>query len=115
MPRPLMPDTESRVCTPATLQPFNRLEKERCASLPRGIVTDVAPGLTVSDDEPLETFYLLLKNPLYAWYRAPRLMDMDRLARLRTMNEETVSRDANSSCYVDITIQFCPAEKMNAR
>jgi hypothetical protein len=97
------------------LQPYNQLEKECCASLPFGTVAGVAGEHTVSDDEPLETFYLLLKNPLYAWNRAPRLMDMDRLARLRTMNEETVSRDANSSCYVDITIQFCPAEKMNAR
>jgi hypothetical protein len=60
MPRPLMPDTDSRVCTPTSLQPFNRREKECCAGLTCGIVTDVVPGLTVSDNEPLETFAIQL-------------------------------------------------------
>jgi hypothetical protein len=115
MPRPLIPDTVSRACIPASLQPCNQLEKECCASLPCGTVTDIAAEHTVSDNEHLETFYLALKNPLSAWNRAPRLIDMDRLARPQTMMRKPSLGSANSSCYVDITIQFCPAEKMNAR
>lgn len=56
MPRQLIPDTVSKAGIPASLQPCNQLEKECCADLPRGIVTDVAAEHTVSDNEPLETF-----------------------------------------------------------
>jgi hypothetical protein len=45
MPRPLMQEADSRVCIPASLQPFNQLEKECRASLPCGIVTDVAANI----------------------------------------------------------------------
>lgn len=69
MPRPLMQEADSRVCIPASLQPFNQLEKECRASLPCGTVAAVAAEHTVSDNESLET----------------------------------------------LTIQYCPAEKMNAR
>jgi hypothetical protein len=86
MPRPLIPDTASRACIPASLQPCNQLEKECYASLPRGTVTDVAAEHSVSHNEPLE---IMMRKPSLG--------------------------SANSSCYVDITIQLCLAEKMNAR
>jgi hypothetical protein len=61
MPRPLIPDTASRACIPASLQPCNQLEKECYASLPRGTVTDVAAEHSVSHNEPLE---IMMRNRL---------------------------------------------------
>ena len=81
MPRPLIPDTVSWAYIPASLQPCDQLEKECYASLPYGTVADVAAEHSVSHNEPLETFDLPLKNPLYACNRAARLIDISALPR----------------------------------
>ncbi|MCU1251352.1 MAG: hypothetical protein JWQ49_4381 [Edaphobacter sp.] len=78
MPRRLIPDTISRACIPARLQPCNQLE-----------------------------------NPLYAWDRTANGYGSPCTAA--NHDEKTVTRDANNSWYGDITIQCCPAEKMNER
>jgi hypothetical protein len=63
----LIPDTVSRAESPASLQPRNELEKECCGEFAVWDSYRCRDRTTVSDNELLETFYLPLKNPLYAY------------------------------------------------
>jgi hypothetical protein len=63
----LIPDTVSGAEIPASLQPRNELEKECCGEFCVWDSYRCRSRTTVSDNEPLETFYLPLKNPLHGY------------------------------------------------